>query len=104
MTFTRTVIAAYLADALDPDEAQALEAQAAVDPGLARRIQRVRTLLEGEGRSPGRPAKGRTERLHVRISPDARAWVRDEATRLSQSEADVVEALIYAKMGDDQDE
>lgn len=101
MTYTRRRLAAYLAEALDPDEAAEITERAAVDPALAKRLDKLRAVLDAdEPRPRGRPPKGRTARLQVMILPEPRAWVRAEADRLGQSEADVVEGLIMARMAE----
>ena len=98
-SYTRRRLAAYLAEALDPDEAAEITERAAVDPALAKRLDKLRAVLDAEEPRPrGRPPKGRTARLQVMILPEPRAWVRAEADRLGQSEADVVEGLILNRM------
>lgn len=98
-SYTRRRLAAYLAEALDPDEAAEITERSAVDPALSKRLNKLRAVLDAdEPRPRGRPPKGRTARLQVMILPEPRAWVRAEADRLGQSEADVVEGLILNRM------
>lgn len=98
-SYTHRRLVAYLAEAMDPDEAAEITERAAADPALAKRLDRLRAVLDAdEPRPRGRPPKGRTARLQVMILPEPRAWVRAEADRLGQSEADVVEGLILNRM------
>ena len=98
-SYTRHRLAGYLTGHMDPGEAAEIAAAAKADPALAKRIDRLRKILDApEPRPRGRPSKGRTARLQVMILPEPRAWVRAEADRLGQSEADVVEGLITDRM------
>lgn len=99
MTYTRATLAAHLAGALDPDQSAEIATMAAIDPALAKRLDRLQTFLDAdEPRPRGRPPKDRTERLHVRVSPPVREWVRSAAQAAGQSEADVIEALVRDRM------
>ena len=52
-----TTLTGYLTGAMDPDEAQVLEAQAAVDPDLSARIETQRAQADDEAPRRGRPPK-----------------------------------------------